>query len=51
MKNPDPKTHLQLSLVKSLLCIIAGIALLIVCPIAGIFLIIAEMVGILEELF
>lgn len=50
MEIPNPKTHLQLSLIKSVLRIIAGIALTTICPAAGIFLITAEILGVLEEL-
>ncbi len=51
MKHPDPKLHLQLSLYKSAFRIIAGIGLLYgALAFCGIFLIIAEVVGILEEL-
>jgi len=51
MKHPDPKLHLQLSLVKSGIRILAGGALLFgslwYC---GICLIVAEAIGIAEEL-
>ena len=51
MKHPDPKLHLQLSLVKSGVRILAGGALLFgslwYC---GICLIVAEAIGIAEEL-
>jgi hypothetical protein len=51
MKQPDPKLHFQLSLIKSIARIIAGATLiggsLVFC---GIFLIIAEIIGIAEEL-
>lgn len=51
MKHPDPKLHLQLSLVKSGVRILAGVALLFgslwYC---GICLIVAELIGIAEEL-
>lgn len=49
---PDPKTHLYISLVKSLIRIVAGAALIggfIVW--AGILLILAEVLGIAEEMF
>lgn len=51
MKTPNPKTHLQISLTKSLIRIIAGVAILTVCPVGGTFIILAEMLGVLEELF
>jgi hypothetical protein len=58
MKQPDPKRHLQISLVKSGLRIAAGLALaaggwLEMNPYiqsAGFVLIAAELLGILEEL-
>jgi hypothetical protein len=52
MRHPNPKIHLQLSLIKSLVRIFSGAFLCgdaIVA--AGIALIIAEVIGILEELF
>lgn len=52
MKHPDPRLHQQISFVKSALRIAAGIAL--VWPenlmLAGVFLIVAELLGIAEEL-
>ena len=51
MKHPDPKLHLQLSLVKSGVRILAGLALIFgslwYC---GVCLIVAELIGIAEEL-
>jgi hypothetical protein len=52
MKHPDPQLHQQISFVKSALRIAAGISL--IWPeslfLAGIFLIVAEVLGIAEEL-
>ena len=52
MKHPDPKLHQQISFVKSALRIAAGISL--IWPeslfLAGVFLIVAEVLGIAEEL-
>jgi len=52
MNHPDPLLHRNISFVKSILRIAAGIAL--VWPkslvLAGIFLIVAEILGIWEEL-
>jgi hypothetical protein len=51
MKQPDPKLHFHLSMVKSGIRILAGIVLITGVPIiAGIFLILAEVFGIVEEL-
>ena len=51
MNHPDPKLHLQISLIKSVLRIIAGILLFCLSPMAaGVFLILAEALGIIEEL-
>ena len=51
MKQPDPKRHFQLSLVKSAFRIFAGVSLMLGDIVgAGVLLIIAEAVGILEEL-
>ena len=51
MKHPDPKLHLQLSLVKSGVRILAGGALLFGSLwYAGICLIVAEGIGVAEEL-
>jgi|14BtaG_2_1085337.scaffolds.fasta_scaffold11714_3 hypothetical protein len=51
MKHPDPTLHLQLSLVKSVIRILAGGALIFgsiwYC---GLFLIVAELIGVAEEL-
>lgn len=48
---PNPKRHLIMSIAKSILRIIAGTALVfgsyIVC---GVFLVLAEILGIIEEL-
>lgn len=48
---PDPKKHLVISVIKSILRIIAGTSLvfgsLFVC---GTFIVLAELLGILEEL-
>jgi hypothetical protein len=54
-KQPDPKLHRQISLVKSLLRIIAGGAMIIAnlgiyLSIAGMLILVAEIFGILEEL-
>lgn len=52
MKQPDPKLHFILSLAKSAVRIAAGISL--VWPqsliLAGIFLIVAEVIGVAEEM-
>lgn len=52
MKHPDPRLHRNISFVKSALRIAAGITL--VWPqnviLAGVFLILAEVLGIVEEL-
>jgi len=52
MKQPDPQKHFILSLIKSALRIAAGISL--IWPqnmiLAGIFLIVAEVVGVAEEM-
>jgi hypothetical protein len=51
MKHPDPKLHLRISLVKSALRILAGTGLVLgAFTFCGAFLIIAEVVGIIEEL-
>ena len=48
---PDPKWHALLSFIKSGFRIAAGITLILsMLPFAGILLIIAELVGIAEEL-
>jgi hypothetical protein len=50
-KHPDAKKHLYVSLVKSFMRIVAGGALIAGLFIhAGVFLILAELLGILEEL-
>jgi hypothetical protein len=52
MKQPNPKAHFYISLVKSILRILAGAALLKLCLLgAGVLIILAELLGILEELF
>lgn len=52
MKTPNPEWHLKLSLIKSLLRVIAGAAFILSNVIAGgLLLILAEIVGIAEELF
>jgi len=51
MKHPDPKLHLQLSLVKSGIRILAGIALVMGdLGWAGLGLVAAELIGVAEEL-
>ena len=51
MKHPDPRLHLYISLAKSGIRIIAGLALILGDPmIAGALLILAEILGIGEEL-
>lgn len=52
MKQPDPKIHFYISLVKSVLRIVAGgcIALGSVLS-GGLLLIAAELLGIMEEVF
>ena len=51
MKHPDPKLHLQLSLVKSGIRILAGIALVMgELGWAGLGLVAAELIGVAEEL-
>jgi len=55
MKTPDPKKHLIISLIKSGFRVWAGIVLLLnnnmAIPVAGMLIIIAETLGIAEELF
>ena len=52
MKQPNPKIHFYISLIKSGLRIIAGGAFVYGCLIGGgILLIIAEVLGIFEEIF
>lgn len=52
MQTPNPQTHFQISIIKSIFRIIAGIALCMTNFIgAGICLILAELLGIAEELF
>lgn len=51
MKNPDPIWHQRISFAKSGLRIVAGIALIAGYMVdAGLFLIIAELLGIVEEM-
>jgi hypothetical protein len=53
MKQPDPKLHFRISMVKSALRITAGIALLIAGNgifVAGALIIFAEILGIAEEM-
>lgn len=55
MRTPDPKTHLQISIAKSFIRIFAGACLISQAPggiiWAGILLVLAEVLGIAEELF
>ena len=51
IKHPDPKKHLYISLAKSAIRIVAGVTLVLGMPVyAGVLLITAEALGILEEL-
>lgn len=51
-KQPNPTTHLIISIIKSIIRILAGSVLIYYgLNIAGWLIIIAEMLGILEELF
>jgi len=51
MEHPDAKKHLQISILKSILRIIAGTALVFQAfVIAGALLVLAEVLGIAEEL-
>ena len=51
MEHPDAKKHLQISILKSVLRIIAGTALIFGgVIIAGALLVLAEIAGIVEEL-
>jgi len=54
MKQPDPRRHFQLSMVKSSIRIMAGASLCLIgnvwLTVAGVALIIGEAVGILEEM-
>ena len=55
MKHPDPKLHLRISLVKSIIRIACGAALIsagagTMITVAGVLLILAEALGIVEEL-
>jgi hypothetical protein len=52
MKQPNPKVHFYISLVKSALRILAGAAFIYGCLLGGgVLLIAAEVLGILEEIF
>lgn len=51
MKQPDPKLHFQVSMGKSALRIVACVGLIMGLPVfCGVVLILAEIVGILEEM-
>lgn len=54
MKQPDPKKHFQLSMVKSAIRIVAGASLCLLgntwLIVAGVALIVGELVGVAEEL-
>jgi hypothetical protein len=51
VKQPDPKKHLYISLVKSSIRILAGSMLFVdLWHLAGILIIVAEVLGIAEEL-
>ena len=54
MKQPDPKRHFQLSMVKSAIRIVAGASLCFFgntwLIVAGVALIVGELVGIAEEM-
>lgn len=50
-KIPDPRLHQQISFVKSMLRLAAGIFLILyVSPVSGTLLVAAEILGIIEEL-
>jgi hypothetical protein len=50
-KIPDPRLHQQISFVKSMLRLAAGIFLILyVSPVSGTLLVVAEILGIIEEL-
>jgi hypothetical protein len=52
MKQPDPSIHFKISIAKSILRIIAGSVLFVdMIHLAGILIILAELLGIAEELF
>jgi hypothetical protein len=52
MNNPDPKMHFYISLVKSFLRLNAGACLMFSnLYMAGLLLIVAEVLGVLEEIF
>lgn len=55
MEHPDAKKHLQISILKSVLRIVASTALIfngfsVAITVAGAFLLLAEILGIAEEL-
>lgn len=51
MRQPDPKLHFQISMYKSTLRILAGVGLMLGQPVfCGLFLILAEILGVWEEL-
>ena len=54
MKQPDPRRHFQLSMIKSSIRIVAGGALCLLgntwLIVAGVALIVGELVGIAEEM-
>ena len=51
MKQPDPKLHQQISFVKSGLRILAGAAFMVgTLWVGGLLIIVAEILGIIEEL-
>ena len=54
MKQPDPKRHFQLSMIKSAIRIVAGASLCLLgntwLIVAGVALIVGELVGIAEEM-
>jgi hypothetical protein len=52
MKQPDPSMHFKISIAKSILRIAAGSVLFVdMIHLAGILIILAELLGIAEELF
>lgn len=51
MRQPDPNMHFQISMYKSTLRIVAGAGLIMGMPVfCGIFIILAELLGVWEEL-
>ena len=51
MNQPDPKLHQRISFVKSAVRIVAGVSLMFGSIVsAGVLLIVAELIGVLEEL-